>query len=102
MSELGASISIGVLAALVVLIIYLIASRIGRWQPAPQRRPQGGQAPQQPGYGPGGSGQQGHAPGSRPRGGSYDQSTRAYDSADAVPMIRRLAPIPNSPSASTA
>ncbi|MGO2525069.1 MAG: hypothetical protein ACTH8T_16045 [Brevibacterium aurantiacum] len=78
MSELGASISIGVLAALVVLIIYLIASRIGRWQPAPQRRPQGGQAPQQPGYGPGGYGQQGYAPGARPRGGSYDQSTRAY------------------------
>ena len=79
MSELGASISIGVLAALVVLIIYLIASRIGRWQPAPQRRPQGGQAPQQPGYGPGGYGQQGYAPGARPRGGSYDQSTRAYN-----------------------
>lgn len=79
MSELGASISIGVLAALVVLIIYLIASRIGRWQPAPQRRPQGGQTPQQPGYSPGGYGQQGHGPGARPRGGSYDQSTRAYN-----------------------
>ena len=77
MSELGASISIGVLAALVVLIIYIIAARIGRWQPAPQRGPQGGQT--QPGYGPGGTGQPGHAPGSRPRGGSYDQSTRAYD-----------------------
>ncbi|MDN6529516.1 MAG: hypothetical protein L0K67_10645 [Brevibacterium sp.] len=79
MSELGASISIGVLAALVVLVIYLIASRIGRWQPAPQRRPQGGQTPQQPGYGPGGYGQQGYGPGARPRGGSYDQSTRAYN-----------------------
>ncbi|MGO2615845.1 MAG: hypothetical protein ACTH9B_11360 [Brevibacterium aurantiacum] len=79
MSELGASISIGVLATLVVLIIYLIASRIGRWQPAPQRRPQGGQVPQRPGYGPGGYGQQGHAPGARPRGGSYDQSTLAYN-----------------------
>ena len=78
MSELGASISIGVLAALVVLIIYIIAARIGRWQPAPQRGPQGGQS-RSHGYGPGGTGQPGHAPGSRPRGGSYDQSTRAYD-----------------------
>lgn len=82
MSELGASISIGVLAALVVIVIYLIASRIGRWQPAPQRRPQGGQTPPQPGYGqqsPGPYGQQSPGPGARPRGGTYEQPTRAYN-----------------------
>ncbi|PCC47482.1 hypothetical protein [Brevibacterium aurantiacum] len=79
MSELGASISIGVLAALVVLIVYLIASRVGRWQPAPQRRPEGGQSAPQQGYGPGGYGQPGHGPGSRPRGGYSEQPTRAYD-----------------------
>ena len=100
MSELGASISIGVLAALVVLIVYLIASRIGRWQPAPQRRPQGGQAPQQQGYGPGGYGQpgygqQGTGPGARPRGGSYDQSTRAYNqSTQAYDQPNRVYGIP--------
>ncbi|WP_193071547.1 hypothetical protein [Brevibacterium sp. FME37] len=100
MSELGASISIGVLAALVVLIVYLIASRIGRWQPAPQRRPQAGQAPQQQGYGPGGYGQpgygqQGTGPGARPRGGSYDQSTRAYNqSTQAYDQPNRVYGIP--------
>ena len=77
MSELGASISIGVLAALVVLIVYLIAARVGRWQPAPQRR--SGQAPTQQGYDQGGYGQPGHGPGARPRGGYTDQPTRAYD-----------------------
>ncbi|WP_346036249.1 hypothetical protein [Brevibacterium picturae] len=77
MSELGASISIGVLAALVVLIVYLIAARVGRWQLAPQRRP--GQAPPQQGYGQGGYGQPSHGPGARPRGGYTDQPTRAYD-----------------------
>ncbi|SDS55672.1 hypothetical protein SAMN04489751_2286 [Brevibacterium sandarakinum] len=79
MSELGASISIGVLAALVVLIVYLIAARVGRWQPAPQRRVQGAQTPPQQGYGQGGYSQPGHGPGARPRGGYSDQPTRAYD-----------------------
>ena len=69
MSEIGASISIGVLAALVVLVVYLIAARVGRWQPAPQRRPQGPPAPQQNGYGQNG----------RPGAGGYDQPTRAYN-----------------------
>lgn len=69
MSEIGASISIGVLAALAVLLVYLIAARVGRWQPRPQYRSQNGQAPQQGGYGQGGQ------PGTQ----SYDQATRAYD-----------------------
>lgn len=71
MSEIGASISIGVLAALAVLLVYLIAARVGRWQPRPQYRSQNGQAPQQGGYGQGGQ------PGTQ----SYDQATRAYDQA---------------------
>ena len=33
MNELGAGISIGVLAALVVFVIYFIGAKIGRWQP---------------------------------------------------------------------
>lgn len=79
MSEIGASISIGVLAALVVLVIYLIASRVGRWQPAPQRRPQGPAATQQYGYGQNGSGQYGYGQTGRPAAGGYNQPTRAYD-----------------------
>ncbi|GAA1861279.1 hypothetical protein [Brevibacterium marinum] len=86
MSEIGASISIGVLAALVVLIIYLIASRIGRWQPAPQPRAQSGPAPGQNGYGHNGYGypqqgygQHGYGGAEQPGAGYYEQPTRAYE-----------------------
>ena len=68
MSEIGASISIGVLAALVVLLVYLVASRVGRWQPRQQPRNPNGLTPPQQGYG----------QGNRPGPGSYDQPTRVY------------------------
>ncbi|MCT1765556.1 hypothetical protein M3B92_05445 [Brevibacterium casei] len=50
MSEIGANISIGVLAAIVVILIYLLAAKVGKWQPAPEHRGPGGQGYGQPGY----------------------------------------------------
>ncbi|TGD09323.1 hypothetical protein [Brevibacterium sp. S111] len=50
MNELGAGISIGVLAALVVFVIYMIGAKLGRWQP----RPQSGRPGTPGGYGQGG------------------------------------------------
>src|SRR5699024_7982705 len=74
MNELGAGISIGVLAALVVFVIYLIAAKLGRWQPRSQPGGPGagyGRAPQtQGGYAQGG----------------YNQPTRAW-SSDAAPRL---------------
>src|SRR5699024_6162557 len=89
MNELGAGISIGVLAALVVFVIYLIAAKLGRWQPRSQ--PGGpaagyGRAPQIQGvYGQGGYNK-------HPRAGSSEDVTRVrpadargYDVRDAAP-----------------
>src|SRR5699024_1899438 len=67
MNELGAGISIGVLAALVVFVIYLIAAKLGRWQP----RSQSGGPGTQGGYGPGG----------------YSQPTRAWSSEDETRVL---------------
>lgn len=68
MTEIGAGISVGVLAAIVVLVVYLIAGKVGRWQPSPLSAPQSGvrtggarTAGAQPGY-----------------GGGYDDRTQAY------------------------
>lgn len=74
MSEIGASISIGALAALVVLLVYLVASRIGRWQPRQQPRNPNGPTPPPQGYG----------QGNRPGPGAYDQPTRAYNQPERV------------------
>ena len=75
MNELGAGISIGVLAALVVFVIYLIAAKLGRWQPRSQPGGPGagyGRAPQnQGGYGQGG----------------YNQPTRAWSSEDETRVL---------------
>lgn len=62
MSEIGANISIGVLAAIVVILIYLLAAKVGKWQPAPEHRGQEGQRYGQQGYGQQGN-PQGYAPG---------------------------------------
>ncbi|WP_453985315.1 hypothetical protein [Brevibacterium casei] len=89
MNAIGASISIGVLAAIVVILIYLLAAKVGKWQPAPEYRAAGAQ-PQgynQQGYGQQGYGQQGYnqAPPRRRdlRGYSADEAeTRVMPSAD--------------------
>ncbi|MGO2035453.1 MAG: hypothetical protein ACTH2U_03175 [Brevibacterium sp.] len=85
MNEIGAAISIGALAAIVVLVVYLIGAKIGRWQPAP-RSPQGGPGqqgryPQQP-YG---QGQQ-HPQGQYTQG-QYTQPTRAYGNEDETRVL---------------
>ncbi len=86
MSEIGANISIGVLAAIVVILIYLLAAKVGKWRPAPEHRGPGGQGYGQPGYpeqgGPRGYGQ---PPRRRDvRGYSADEAeTRVMPTADA-------------------
>lgn len=94
MNELGAGISIGVLAALVVFVIYFIGAKLGRWQP---RNPAGGRGAQggypQTQYGQNPYGQPGYNQTTRPVGN--DDATRVlpsnaqgydaqgYDDADA-------------------
>src|SRR5699024_379752 len=94
MNELGAGISIGVLAALVVFVIYLIAAKLGRWQPRSQPGGPGagyGQAPQnQGGYGQGGHNQPTRAWSSEDETRVLPAHARGYDTAgyddrDAVP-----------------
>ena len=77
MNELGAGISIGVLAALVVFVIYFIGAKLGRWQP---RNPNGG------------AGAQGGYPqaqyGQNPYGQSgYSQSGRPWSSEDETRVL---------------
>ncbi|WP_209324230.1 hypothetical protein [Brevibacterium renqingii] len=74
MNELGAGISIGVLAALVVFVVYLIAAKLGRWQPRSQPGgpgAQGGYTQDQGGYGQGG----------------YTQATRPWSSEDETRVL---------------
>ncbi|WP_432790007.1 hypothetical protein QYM46_17580 [Brevibacterium sp. K11IcPPYGO002] len=78
MNELGAGISIGVLAALVVFVIYFIGAKLGRWQP---RNPNGGAGaqggyPQAQGYGQNPYGQSG-----------YSQSGRQWSSEDETRVL---------------
>jgi hypothetical protein len=76
MNELGAGISVGVLAALVVFVIYFIGAKIGRWQPRVQPGRQGAQGgyPQNQQRGPGGYDQ-------------YNQPTRAYGGEDETRVL---------------
>ncbi|EKU46644.1 MULTISPECIES: hypothetical protein [Brevibacterium] len=86
MSEIGANISIGVLAAIVVILIYLLAAKVGKWQPAPEHRGPGGQGYGQPGYPEQGSPRgYGQPPRRRDvRGYSADEAeTRVMPTADA-------------------
>lgn len=86
MSEIGANFSIGVLAAIVVILIYLLAAKVGKWQPAPEHRGPGGQGYGQPGYPEQGSPRgYGQPPRRRDvRGYSADEAeTRVMPTADA-------------------
>lgn len=86
MSEIGANFSIGVIAAIVVILIYLLAAKVGKWQPAPEHRGPGGQGYGQPGYPEQGSPRgYGQPPRRRDvRGYSADEAeTRVMPTADA-------------------
>lgn len=76
MNELGAGISIGVLAALVVFVIYFIGAKLGRWQPRNPASggPQGGYPQTQYGQNPYGQ------PG-------YNQSGRPWSSEDETRVL---------------
>ena len=78
MNELGAGISIGVLAALVVFVIYFVGAKIGRWQPRNQSAGAGAQGgyPQTQGYGQNPYGQSG-----------YNQSGRPWSSEDETRVL---------------
>lgn len=84
MNELGAGISIGVLAALVVFVIYFIGAKLGRWQP---RNPAGGSGAQggypqaQGGYGHNPYGQSGYGQ------SGYTQSGRPWSSEDETRVL---------------
>lgn len=83
MNELGAGISIGVLAALVVFVIYFVGAKIGRWQPRNQSAGPGAQGgyPQTQGYGQNSYGQ-------NPYGQSgYSQSGRPWSSEDETRVL---------------
>lgn len=80
MNELGAGISVGVLAALVVLVVYLIGAKIGRWQP----RPQGGYT--QGGYTQGGNAQGQYTQPQYNRGG-YNRSAPGYGNEDETRVL---------------
>lgn len=69
MNELGAGISIGVLAALVVFVIYLIGAKLGRWQPGTQ------------------SGRPGTHGGYPQEHGGYSQPTRQWGNDDATRVL---------------
>ncbi|WP_169253500.1 hypothetical protein [Brevibacterium sp. 'Marine'] len=77
MNELGAGISIGVLAALVVFVIYFIGAKLGRWQP---RNPNGG-AGAQGGYP---QAQYGQNPYDQ---SGYSQSGRPWSSEDETRVL---------------
>lgn len=76
MNELGAGISIGVLAALVVFVIYFIGAKLGRWQPRNPASggPQGGYPQTQYGQNPYGQ-------------AGYDQSGRPWSSEDETRVL---------------
>ena len=79
MNELGAGISIGVLAALVVFVIYFVGAKIGRWQPRNQSAgagAQGGYPQTQGGFGQNPYGQSG-----------YNQSGRPWSSEDETRVL---------------
>ena len=78
MNELGAGISIGVLAALVVFVIYFIGAKLGRWQPRYPASGGGAQGgyPQTQGYGQNPYGQPG-----------YNQSGRPWSSEDETRVL---------------
>lgn len=78
MNELGAGISIGVLAALVVFVIYFIGAKLGRWQPRNSASGGGAQGgyPQTQGYGQNPYGQPG-----------YNQSGRPWSSEDETRVL---------------
>ena len=78
MNELGAGISIGVLAALVVFVIYFIGAKLGRWQPRNPASVGGAQGgyPQTQGYGQNPYGQPG-----------YNQSGRPWSSEDETRVL---------------
>lgn len=78
MNELGAGISIGVLAALVVFVIYFIGAKLGRWQPRNPASGGGAQGgyPQTQGYGQNPFGQPG-----------YNQSGRPWSSEDETRVL---------------
>jgi hypothetical protein len=80
MNELGAGISIGVLAALVVFVIYFIGAKLGRWQP----RSQSGGPGAQGGYTQGGYQQNGQNQGGY---NQYNQPTRVYGNDDATRVL---------------
>lgn len=77
MNELGAGISIGVLAALVVFVIYFIGAKLGRWQPRSQPGRQGSQG----GYPQAAQGQNGYGQ------GGYNQPTRPWSSEDETRVL---------------
>lgn len=77
MNELGAGISIGVLAALVVFVIYIIGAKLGRWQP----RSASSRPTTQGGYNQGGYSQSGY------QQNGYNQPTRAYSSEDETRVL---------------
>lgn len=77
MNELGAGISIGVLAALVVFVIYMIGAKLGRWQPRPASARPGAQG----GYYQGGYQQSGYSQ------NGYNQPTRAYGNDDETRVL---------------
>ncbi|MGC2939584.1 MULTISPECIES: hypothetical protein [unclassified Brevibacterium] len=84
MNELGAGISIGVLAALVVFVIYFIGAKIGRWQPRnPAVGPgaQGGYPQAQGGYGQNPYTQSGYGQ------SGYTQSGRPWSSEDETRVL---------------
>ncbi|MGO3022325.1 MAG: hypothetical protein ACTIIH_03670 [Brevibacterium sp.] len=76
MNELGAGISIGVLAALVVFVIYFIGAKLGRWQPRNPASggPQGGYPQTQYGQNPYGQ-------------AGYNQSGRPWSSDDETRVL---------------
>ncbi|WP_420095552.1 hypothetical protein [Brevibacterium sediminis] len=78
MNELGAGISIGVLAALVVFVIYFIGAKLGRWQPRNPASGGGAQGgyPQTQGYGQNPYGQP-----------DYNQSGRPWSSEDETRVL---------------
>ncbi|WP_166974671.1 hypothetical protein [Brevibacterium atlanticum] len=77
MNELGAGISIGVLAALVVFVIYIIGAKLGRWQP----RSASSRPATQGGYNQGGYSQSGY------QQNGYNQPTRALGNEDATRVL---------------
>ncbi|MFC9442731.1 MULTISPECIES: hypothetical protein [Brevibacterium] len=95
MAEIGANLSIGVLAAIVVILIYVLAAKVGKWYPAPEYRGPGGAQPGQPGYGqqgqPGydqqGYAQQGYGQPGQPPTQQRRRDMRAYSADEAETRV---------------